>query len=208
MADDRSSGLYDEIDLDGEPASDLEGTMREAVAAVEEVEGREEHASRRAAHRGDDELGRLRAELDELRDRSVRTLADFDNFRKRSERERHELTRYALVEPMREILSVVDNLERALEAEGSAEDLKAGVGMILRQMRELLRRQGVREVAAEGEPFDPSVHEAVARREEPGLDEPRVTQEMQRGYLLHDRLLRPAIVEVAVPAEDGGPAGG
>lgn len=188
--------LEDEIELE-ETDDNVEETMREAVAAVEQVEGRSVD---------DDELGRLRREIDELRDRSVRTLADFDNFRKRADRERLDLRRYALVEPMREMLEVVDNLERALGAEGSVEDFKTGVELILRQMRDLVRRQGVREVPAEGEPFNPSVHEAVSRREEPGLDEPRVVRELQRGYQLYDRLLRPAIVEVAVPADE--PSGG
>jgi molecular chaperone GrpE len=105
---------------------------------------------------------------------------------------------------MREMLAVVDNLERALGAEGSTDDLKTGVELILRQMHDLLKRQGVREVVAEGATFDPAVHDAVARREEAGIKEPRVVRELQRGYQLHDRLLRPAIVEVAVPAENDG----
>jgi molecular chaperone GrpE len=196
-----------EVDLGGDDeGGDLDAAMREAVAAVEELEsrgGEEAEGERREAAGDADEAELLRREIDELRDRSVRTLADFDNFRKRSERERSDLRRYALVEPMREMIAVVDNLERALGAEGSADDLKTGVEMILRQMQDLLRRQGVREVVAVGAPFDPTVHEAVARREEPGLTEPVVVRELQPGYQLHDRLLRPAMVEVAVPADDG-----
>lgn len=198
-----------ELDAEGPDTADLDATLRDAVAAVEAVESRaapravaaETAADAAAVPAVADEADLLRREIDELRERSVRTLADFDNFRKRSERDRHELLRYALVEPMREMLSVVDNLERALDAEGSADDLKTGVEMILRQMHDLLRRQGVREVAALDEPFDPAVHDAVARREEAGLTEARVVRELQRGYQLHDRLLRPAIVEVAVPAD-------
>ena len=177
---------------------DLDAAMREAVAAVEQVESRGPAGGDEAS----DEPALLRREIDELRERSVRTLADFDNFRKRTDRERQELHRYALIEPMREMLAVVDNLERALGAEGSADDLKAGVELIHRQMLDLLRRQGVREVPAEGIPFDPAIHEAVARRVEVGLAEPKVVRKLQRGYQLHDRLLRPAVVEVAVP-EDG-----
>src|SRR5262245_66427295 len=93
----------------------------------------------------------------------MRTLADFDNFRKRSERERQDLKKYALTEPFRDFLGIVDNLGLALSAAGGADDLKRGVEMIHRQMLDLLRRHGVHEVSALGQPFDPAVHEAVAR---------------------------------------------
>ncbi len=148
-----------------------------------------------------DEVSQLRQEIADLRDRSMRTLADFDNFRQRSERERQELKRYALLEPLRELLTVADNLDLALSAEGSAEDLKRGVEMIHRQLRELLRRFGVTEIAAVGQPFDPTLHEAVSREESGEVKEPTVAAELRRGYRMHDRLLRPAMVKVAVPPE-------
>ncbi|MEM7048529.1 MAG: nucleotide exchange factor GrpE [Acidobacteriota bacterium] len=178
---------------------DLEAVVRDAVAAVEEVE--ERGGSRRAGEGFEEEVLRLRQEVREVRERSVRTLADFENYRKRSERELRESKRYALVESTREMLAVVDNFERALTAGGSADDLRQGVELILRQLLDVLKRQGVEEVAAEGEPFDPSIHEAVSKREDPAVLDPVVVQEMQKGYRLHDRLLRPAIVEVAVPVE-------
>jgi molecular chaperone GrpE len=217
MADESNyrTGEVGELDLDGDN-QDLERTMREAVAAVEEVESaaRDELAAPPApvtpAVR-ESEAERLRRESDELRDRLMRTLADFDNLRKRTERERQELRRYALFETMRELVAVTDNLERAAAAGGSVEDVRAGVELILRQMRELLRRHGVTEVEALGRPFDPSVHEAVSREEDPRVTAPIVVDELQRGYRMHDRLLRPAMVRVAVPAEakpgqDEGPA--
>ncbi|HYH46037.1 MAG TPA: nucleotide exchange factor GrpE [Thermoanaerobaculia bacterium] len=206
MADQRDKDEVMELDL--EAREDLESTMREAVAAVEQVES--EAGTERAAGTETpeaDETDRLRREIADLRDRSMRTLADFDNFRKRSERERQEARRFAVAEPLRDLLGVVDNLERALGAGGSAEDLKTGVALTLRQMQEALRRHGVTEVAAAGTPFDPAVHEAVQREERPDVGAPTVVEEFQRGYLLHDRLLRPAMVKVAVPAErtvDGG----
>lgn len=150
------------------------------------------------------EISTLRREIADLRDRSLRTLADFDNFRKRAERERQEIRRYALLEPLREFLPIADNLERALSAGGSAEDLKRGVELILRQMQELLRRFGVREVASDGEPFNPMVHEAVVRVESDQVTVPTVTETLVLGYMLHDRLLRPAMVKVAVPPEITG----
>jgi molecular chaperone GrpE len=206
-----------ELDLDAAQNDDIEAAMRAAVAAVEEVEsGRQEDAAEGAGAAGNagdgaSELVMLRREIADLRNRSMRTLADFDNFRKRSERERQEARRYALFEPLRDFLDVVDNLDLALASEGSIEDLKRGVEMILRQMQELLRRHGVKEVPAAGEPFDPAVHEAVSREEDPAVKTPTVTAELRRGYVMHDRLLRPAMVKVAVPAEGArapeGPAG-
>jgi len=205
----------DELDLDA-PTADLESAMREAEAAVkiargdegEEADPAPDGYAGPAGPTGNAETDRLRREIADLRDRSMRTLADFDNFRKRSERERQEARRYALFDPLREFVNVVDNLERALSAEGPAEDLKRGVEMILRQMQELLRRHGVQEINAEGTPFDPTVHEAVTREERPGVATPTVVDELQRGYKLHDRLLRPAMVKVAVPPEGGKPSDG
>jgi len=206
IADVADVGDIAELDLDGGDA-DLESVMRDAVAAVEGIE-----SGAGPAGDGGDEVGKLRREIADLRDRSMRTLADFDNFRKRSERERQEAKRYALLEPVRDFLAVVDNLERALSAQGSADDLKRGVEMTLRQFQEQLRRYGVKEVPAKGAPFDPAMHEAVMREEDPTVDRPTVAEELQRGYMMHDRLLRPAMVKVAVPAEkpaaSSAPAGG
>jgi molecular chaperone GrpE len=199
------------LDLDAQH-EDLEAAMREAVAAVEEVEGgRQDPApaagAQTAVETDEEEIAKLRREIADLRDRSMRTLADFDNFRKRSERERQETKKYALVEPLRDFLEIMDNLELALAAAGSSDDLKRGVEMIHRQMQDLLRRQGVREVSALGQPFDPALHEAVSREEDPTVQAPTVTGEMRRGYMIHDRLLRPAMVKVSVPAEAPKPAG-
>jgi molecular chaperone GrpE len=216
MADDtKDVGDTPEVALDlDDQSTDLEAAMRDAMAAVEG-----KHAGAKtdppAAGAGDD-VAKLRQENIELRDRAIRTLADFDNFRKRSERERQESRRYALLEPMRELLTVADNLDLALSAQGSAEDLKRGVEMIHRQMAELLRRFGIVEVPAIGQPFDPTLHEAVSREESREVKVPTVVAELRRGYKMHDRLVRPSMVKVAVPAEAAaassegsqGPAGG
>ncbi|MFL6203439.1 MAG: nucleotide exchange factor GrpE [Thermoanaerobaculia bacterium] len=205
MADDDKNMGEDEavaLDLDGQ-TEDLDAAMREAVAAVEGVE---QGTTGMTAERTDEdtdeeEVAKLRREIADLRDRSMRTLADFDNFRKRSERERQETRKYALLEPLRDFLEVVDNLGLALSAAGSADDLKRGVEMIHRQMQELLRRLGVQEIEALNQPFDPALHEAVQREEDPTVKTPTVVGELRRGYRLHDRLLRPTMVKVAVPSE-------
>jgi molecular chaperone GrpE len=150
----------------------------------------------------DEEVAELRREIADLRDRSMRTLADFDNYRKRAERERRDAVRYASSAPLGDFLEVVDNLSRALAAGGTAEDLKTGVEMTLRQLEDVLRRHGVEPVPAAGERFDPAHHEAVSRLEDLDVETPTVVEELQRGYRLHDRLLRPARVVVAVPPEE------
>lgn len=202
MADDDKNMGEDEavaLDLDGQ-TEDLDAAMREAVAAVEEVEGERQTAAS-TEETDEEEVANLRREIADLRDRSMRTLADFDNFRKRSERERQETRKYALLEPLRDFLEVVDNLGLALSAAGSADDLKRGVEMIHRQMQELLRRLGVQEIEALNQPFDPALHEAVQREEDPTVKIPTVVGELRRGYKLYDRLLRPSMVKVAVPSE-------
>lgn len=204
-----------EVSLDLDEQNDLEAAMRDAVAAVEEVErGTPGDAPAGAVgaaqpeETSEQETAKLRREIADLRDRSMRTLADFDNFRKRAEREKQEQKKYALVEPLRDFLEIVDNLDLALAAAGSAEDLKRGIEMIHRQMADLLRRFGAQEIAALGQPFDPALHEAVSREEDPTVKSPTVTGEMRRGYRIHDRLLRPAMVKVSVPVEPARPAGG
>jgi molecular chaperone GrpE len=221
MADDmRNAGDTPEVALDlDDQTTDLEAAMRDAVAAVEGVEsgsGRTDPPTVGGPAGAAEEVAKLRQEIAGLRDRSMRTLADFDNYRKRAERERQEMKKYALIEPVRELLTVADNLDLALSAQGSAEDLKRGVEMIHRQMTELLRRFGAVEVPAVGQPFDPTLHEAVSREESRDVKVPTVVAELRRGYKMHDRLVRPSMVKVAVPAEAAaassegsqGPVGG
>ncbi|MFL6235349.1 MAG: nucleotide exchange factor GrpE [Thermoanaerobaculia bacterium] len=213
----RNAGDAPEVALDlDDQTTDIEAAMRDAVAAVEGVESGTGRGAAAPASGSTEELAKLRQEVSELRDRSMRTLADFDNYRKRAERERQDLKRYALLEPIREFLTVADNLDLALSAQGSAEDLKRGVEMIHRQMTELLRRFGAVEVPAVGQPFDPTLHEAVSREESRDVKVPTVVAELRRGYKMHDRLVRPSMVKVAVPAEAAaassegsqGPVGG
>lgn len=156
----------------------------------------------------------LRAEVDaktreaaEAQDRYLRTLADFDNFRKRIGRERDEWRRQAQADLVREILPVLDNFDRALAAEPdrSAEGgFRAGVELIHRDFLKALERVGVRPFSAVGETFDPARHEAVARVERGDVADQTVVEETLRGYLFRDRVLRPAQVVVAVaPAVPG-----
>lgn len=185
----------------------LKTAIEEAVQAVEEVNRRRQEGGGEEGGPGgvsSQEVEALKREVETLRDQSLRTLADFDNYRKRIERERREEKKYAAVEVLRELVGIVDNLERAVSADGGLEDLKQGVEMILRQMEETLRRSGVERIEATGREFDPTYHEAVSRVEDPEAEEPHVVEEFQTGYVVHDRLLRPSIVKVAVPAAESG----
>lgn len=146
----------------------------------------------------------LRQERDELRDRLLRTSAEFDNYRKRTDRERREHAEYASADLAKDLLPVIDDLERALEAStGATGDarltaLRAGVEMVHRQFLDILSRRGVEIVATVGTTFDPAWHEALAT--EPVTDgraEGEITGEIRRGYRIGQRLLRAALVKVA-----------
>jgi len=155
-----------------------------------------------AAGDGDDSAQSLRAALDEQSARYVRLAADFDNFRKRKTQEASERSRYASEDAVRALLPVLDNLRRAVEhmPEGLDEGVVGGLALTVRQFEEALERLGVQPIGSVGEPFDPAVHEAVMGEESDQVDADTVVAELQRGYRLHDRVIRPAMVKVAHPA--------
>lgn len=138
-------------------------------------------------------------ERDELRDRLLRKTAEFDNFRKRVERERREFAEWAAADLVGEVLAVVDDFERALavEAPPEAQGYRSGVELIHRQLLDLLKKRGVTPVETVGAAFDPHLHQAVAYDESPGVPDGQVIGELRRGYRLGERLLRPALVRVA-----------
>jgi molecular chaperone GrpE len=144
-----------------------------------------------------DPLEELRREKDALQDRLLRSAAEFDNYRKRVDRERRDLAEYTAADVMKELLPVVDNLERALAAAGEGDPLRKGVELILKQIQDLLRKRGVKPIEALGADFDPNFHEAVIHEASSEHREGEVIEELQRGYLLGDKLLRPAMVKVA-----------
>jgi molecular chaperone GrpE len=147
----------------------------------------------------EEQLAELRKERDELYDRLLRATAEFDNYRKRVDRERRETSERVTAAVLEDVLPVVDDFERALRADagGSAEVYRAGLEIIYKQLQDLLSRRGVTPVATVGTDFDPHVHQAVAYDESPGHRDGEVVEEMRRGYKLGDRLLRPAMVRVA-----------
>jgi len=148
------------------------------------------------------EIERLEGEIDELRDIHLRKLAEFDNFRKRTERERVETTLRANEEFVRELLPVLDNFDRALEhsSDADAGAFREGVMMIAKQLWDTLERRGVRVIDPIGQPFSPEFHEAVHRIEDDSLEPGTVALVLNKGYLYNGRLVRPAMVGVVAEA--------
>jgi molecular chaperone GrpE len=163
-------------------------------------------ATRAELKRVQSELDDLRSEATELRDGAARRQADFDNFRKRIERERSETYNRAVADLVAKLLPVLDNLRRAVDTEASVEASESdefrhflnGVDLIHKQLGGVLEALGVKAVSAVGERFDPHLHEAVVTEETDEHEPDTVIQEIVRGYRLGDRLLRPALVKVAV----------
>jgi molecular chaperone GrpE len=152
------------------------------------------------------ELKALKKEHDGLKDKYLRALAEMENLRKRFDRERAEYLQYALSEFLREVLVVLDNFERALKTRDQADgrSFQEGVDMIYRQYLDMLKKKGVRPIELADKKFDPAVHQAVLTEESDEVEEPEVAEELQRGYWLQDRLLRPAMVKVLVPRKREG----
>lgn len=139
----------------------------------------------------------LRRERDELRDQLLRRRAEFENYRKRIERDRHQVGLEASAAVFRALIPTIDNLERALKAEASESALREGVELTLRELVTYLEGQGVVSHDPTGQKFDPKIHQALAHEAVPGFEEGTVVQVFRKGYFFKDRLLRPALVKVA-----------
>lgn len=152
------------------------------------------------------DVDELKRQLEEKQDRLLRALAEMDNMRRRGQREREEYTRYANETLLRDLIPVLDNLDRALAAASATPataQLTAGIELIQRELLKVLERQGLRRYSALGQRFDPTRHEATARVVSPDQPADTVVAEVTPGYMLHDRVLRAAQVAVAVaPDED------
>jgi molecular chaperone GrpE len=143
------------------------------------------------------EYEQLKAERDQLLDRLARLQAEFENARKRSERDRIADRDYAVVNVVEKFLPVLDHFELALKSAGTTEQLRSGVELIVKQMEDVLRQLHVTAILAEGAKFDPRHHEALGTVERHDLPDQHVAEEIRRGYKMRDKLLRPALVRVA-----------
>ena len=144
------------------------------------------------------ELEQVKGERDQLVDRLARLQAEFENSRRREVKERQDARDYAVQNAVEPFLGVMDNFQLALGAQGSVEQLRAGVELILRQMEEALRGLNVQPVESVGTQFDPRVHEALGSIETAEYPDHQVIEEIRKGYKLRDKLLRPALVKIAV----------
>jgi molecular chaperone GrpE len=185
----------EETELSVVEQTDAAQTAAQEEAAVVEVAARDSGEGEPATV-SRDEFDQLKAERDQLIDRLARLQAEFENARKRAERERVEFREYATGNVVEQFLPVVDNFELALKSNGTEEQLRAGVALIVKQMEEILRQLQVNPVATVGEAFDPRLHEALGSVEREDLPDQHVAEEVRRGYKLRDRLLRPALVRV------------
>ena len=136
-------------------------------------------------------------EYDDLNDHYKRILAEFDNFKKRSQKEKESLYTSVLSDVIEVILPVVDNLENALKAETKDEDYKQGIELVLKQFKDVLKSKGVEEIPAVGETFDPEIHDAVSMIQDENLGEKVIAQEYRKGYKIGNKVIRHSMVVVA-----------
>lgn len=177
-------------------APDLDAA-HELPAAEDTAEQTETTESARAADDGS-ELQKVRAERDMLVDRLARLQAEFENARKRTAREQQDFREYAVADAVKALLPSLDSFERALQTStADKSEFRSGVELIYKQLQDALQKLGLRAIPAKGEPFDPHLHEAIEMVETPDADDHQILEELQRGYKLKDRLLRPSMVKVA-----------
>ena len=199
--DEAGTGLNPDVNVPtggdaGEPGSET-GTVPAAGPAAQVSDGPGIHGPHAVEDTGARaEIEQLKTERDQLLDRLARLQAEFENARKRSEREKQEFRDYAVGNVVEQFLPVLDNFELALKATGTAEQLRSGVELIVKQMEEILRQMNVSAVPAVGEPFDPRHHEALGQVERLDLPDQHVAEEIRRGYKIREKLLRPSMVRV------------
>lgn len=183
--------------LENTPNTGESGSPEEAVNPEQEVPVTE--SADEAA--GSAELEKLQAELQEQQQRTLRVQADFDNFRRRTQKEKEDLGKYASSKLITELLPVIDNFERALQASEENpefESFSKGVSMIFRQLESVLATEGLSAMKSVGEPFNPEYHQAIMQVESDEFEEGIVVEEVQKGYMLKDKVLRPAMVKVSM----------
>jgi molecular chaperone GrpE len=170
----------------------------ELAAAAEEAGAQEEAGAAASQVVKSGDFDKLKSERDLLVDRLARLQAEFENARKRSAREQQEFREYALADAVKELLPTLDSFERALQTSaGDRTEFRSGVELIYKQLQDALVKLGLRPIPAQGEPFDPYLHQAIEMVDTYDAEDHHVLEELQRGYKLKDRLLRPSMVKVA-----------
>jgi molecular chaperone GrpE len=210
IGEDVIAAALESVEKQRESAAEGEASEEVSVATPDGA-AKEEHAALRARVEALEAREReLTGQVDQERERTLRAMADLDNARKRAQREREEVVRYGLERALKELLPVVDNLDRALDLgdrTGKWDALAEGVRMTRKLLEDTLARQGLKAFSARGKPFDPHLHEAMGHEEREDLPPNTVSTEVLRGFTLHDRLVRPALVMVARPPAAAPPPG-
>lgn len=173
----------------------------QAADEAEAVQELENDPASGEASGSDEAAKRLQELVDEAQARTLRVQADFDNFRRRTQKEKEELAQYATSKLVGELLPVLDNFERALvtaPANAESEAFTKGINMIFRQLEGVLKSEGLAVMETVGQPFNPEYHQAIMQVESEEHEEGIVTEEVQKGYLLKDKVLRPAMVKVSM----------
>jgi molecular chaperone GrpE len=181
-------------EMTGRETSGL-GTQEPEIVTGSEVEPINEFSAAQT------ELDQLKGERDQLLDRLARLQAEFDNARKREIKERADSRDYTVSHTVEPFLGVMDNFQLALKADGTAEQLRAGVELILKQMEDALKGLNVQAVETVGTQFDPRIHEALGSIETKEFPDHQVLEEIRRGYKIRDKLLRPALVRIAANSD-------
>lgn len=193
---------------DEQKLEEMQQEIDEAEAAQEDAaEGSEEEAPEEATSEGaamqeeiealKGQVEKLTGDLQEKKDRLLRLQADFDNFRRRSAKEREEISAVVTQNFCKDMLPLLDNFERAMAAETKdVEAFQKGVEMIFTQFQEVLKKNGLEQIEAVGQKFDPNFHQAVMRVEDPEKEDDTVAQELQKGYMVKGRVIRPSMVQV------------
>jgi molecular chaperone GrpE len=173
----------------------------DAVRYEETAEASTEEAADHADPQASTELDNLRRQAEENYQRFLRVQADFDNFRRRARQEKEEFAKYASLKLIEQLLPIVDNFERALQSSRETSDFEAlakGLDMTSRQLAQVLEQEGLRPMESVGQPFNPEYHQAIMQVESEEHEEGIVVEEVQKGYMLKDKVLRPAMVKVSM----------
>jgi molecular chaperone GrpE len=217
--EEKKSGKNSNLEADFDVTTASEGKAENIIEIDEESKKVEieEEAEEEEVISAKEELEKLQADVEAAKDRMLRTAAEFENYKKRAEREKNEFMKYIATEFVMDLLPIMDNLERAInvadqkETENTSaggqgsESFREGIKLIYKQLQDVLTKRGVTPIEAVGKPFDPNIHEAVMQAPSDRYPENVVSEEFQKGYMLHDRVIKASMVSVSMgksPSEE------
>ncbi|CAM3439143.1 nucleotide exchange factor GrpE [Marinicrinis lubricantis] len=201
-----SEATYEEVETAAESSETVEHLNEQAEQAESDNNADASEAKESAGSEADQpaeqegQIEELKKTIEEQQNRILRMQAEFDNFRRRTRQEKEEFAKYASVKLIEQLLPVLDNFERALDSSKNTQDFESlakGIEMVFRQMSQVMDQEGLTPIHAVGQPFNPEVHEAVMKVQSDEHEEGIVVEELQRGYTLHGKVIRPSMVKVS-----------